>query len=747
MAGSRAAQASTEFIFILAISMVVITIIMVLAQQQITTVQKQKDSADAQNAVLDLSAAAKEVYAQGEGSRKQVFIRLPGSYEPGGSSIGARSIQIRAAGTDYVAVENFNLRGYLPATSGGHWVWVTSEGSRVRIGLAMMELDRNRIYLVMNRNTTATAPFSVTNAWIRSINVTTAVRWDATDVTMDGVPSGFQLNVDSSNMITAHFTAGADAGGIYMGEIELNASDGQGATESAEVPVTVYVVGYTAPEKDLLGPVITAIYQDPAPAIVYEPLAIILTATDEQAGNNSIRDCEMDADQAGNWQVILPVDGAYDQPTETAMHNYTAGFSWGVHSIRARCTDVMNNTGPTAFYYFNVTQSDMLGPIVTNLTHTEYPTTLSNITASAIATDVYTGGSNIASCQVKVDTGAWHNATPMDGLYDSPSENVSYNAGQLAPGYHTIYWQCVDVLGNAGGTYNDSFGVVDVDLMLVLDQSYSMDAFVTSSSSSTVVETTNTGFTRLKNITIPAKNGNLANLSTEIKADVSGCTAYYEARINGVVVASGNRTSTSYGTIAASINVSQFTAPFDVALYMKRSPTANCKVSNQLLSLQQAPKKITASQDAAKTFLNAIDSSNQAGLVTFSASATLSKQLAAMTEANKTALKAAIDVVSYGFSTCLECGLKTGADELTSARGRPAATRVIVMLTDGMSNSGDPVAGAVYCRDRDVTVYTIGFGNDVNDTELTNIALLTHGEYYFAPNAETLMDIFMNIGK
>jgi hypothetical protein len=597
----------------------------------------------------------------------------------------------------------------------------------------------------MNRNTTASASFSVTNAWIRTINVTTATTWGATGVTMNGVPSGFSLDPDGTNVITLQFSAGADASGIYSGEIELDATDGQGATESAEVPITVYVVGYAAPENDTLGPVITSMYQVPAPAIVYEPLAIFLTATDEHTGNNRIRDCEMDA--AGIWQVIMPVDGAYDQPTETAMHNYTAGFSWGVHSVRARCTDVLNNTGPIAFYYFNVTQSDMLGPIVTNLTHTPYPTTLSNISASAIATDIYTGGSNIRGCQVRVDTGAWHNATPMDGAYDSPAENVSYNAGQLSPGYHTIYWQCVDVLGNAGGTYNDSFGVVDVDLMLVMDQSFSMDAFVTSSSNSTVVETTNTGFTRLKNITIPAKNGNLANLSTEIKADVSGCTAYYEARINGVVVASGSRTSTTYGTIAASINVSQFTAPFDVALYLKRSPTANCKVSNQLFSLQQAPKKITVSQDAAKTFLNAIDASNRAGLVTFSASATLSKQLAAMTEANKTALKAAIDVVSYGYSTCLECGLKSGADELTSARGRPAATRVIVMLTDGMSNSGDPVAGAVYCRNRDVTVYTIGFGNDVNDTELTNIALLTHGEYYFAPNAETLMDIFMNIGK
>jgi secreted protein with Ig-like and vWFA domain len=72
---------------------------------------------------------------------------------------------------------------------------------------------------------------------------------------------------------------------------------------------------------------------------------------------------------------------------------------------------------------------------------------------------------------------------------------------------------------------------------------------------------------------------------------------------------------------------------------------------------------------------------------------------------------------------------------------------VAILLTDGQGNVGDSVAGAVYCRDRNVTVYTIGFGDDVDETELTNIALLTHGEYYYAPNAETLDAIFQNIGR
>ena len=81
---------------------------------------------------------------------------------------------------------------------------------------------------------------------------------------------------------------------------------------------------------------------------------------------------------------------------------------------------------------------------------------------------------------------------------------------------------------------------------------------------------------------------------------------------------------------------------------------------------------------------------------------------------------------------------------------------VIVMLTDGVGNLGKSggscdiscsVAAAEYCRSNNVTVYTIGFGSDVNDQELTDIALLTHGDYYFAPNVQTLTAIFQSIGK
>lgn len=744
--GGRLAQASMEYLLILAAALVIITLLAMLAQGQMETVQKQKETSDIQNSLYDLSSAAREVYAQGEGSRKLVLVSLPSGYDPGNSSVGNKSIRIRAYGTDYVSVENFNVRGYLPDAPGRQWVWVISEGNRVRIGPAMMELSRNRIYLVMERSSSVATSFSVTNIWTRSVLVTPMTDWSATEVSMSGVPASFNLSTNGSDQIGLEFSSSENASGFYLGEIILVAADGLGASETVIVPVTVFVIGYDAPH-DLSGPIITSMNHVPNPAVKDQPLIIVATASDDQTGNSTIISCELRADGAAAWQAMVPIDGSYNAPNETVEYNYASGFPLGMHSIQAHCTDEWGNTGPTAFFVFNVSEADQLGPIVIQMNHTGYPTTLSNISVGGIATDAYTGNSNLSGCMVKLNSGSWQTAVSDDGAWDSPTENFSYNVGPLAVGYYQVFYQCNDSVGNEGGIYNDSFGVVDVDLMLVLDRSGSMSWTVTNASNTTLVNTPNTGWTRLKNMTVSEKNGDLANLSVEMYASAVGCIASYEARINGNVVGSGNTTSNSYTYITSTVNVSAYEPPYDVALYVKRTHTSSCTAYNRFFGLNQHPIKMIAAKDAAKTFLDISGSATYAGLVSYSTSATTDRQLYIMNPANQQALKDAIDAMVPLGSTCIECGLENAANELTSVRGRPTSTRVIVLLTDGMGNVGSSIDGAVYCRDRNITVYTIGFGGDVDDTELTNIALLTNGDYYFAPNAETLMDIFMNIGK
>jgi hypothetical protein len=756
------AQASAEMLLILAVSTVIIMLVIMMAQQQITTVQAQKDSMDAQNAVLDLSAAAREVYAQGEGSKKMVFVRLPGSYDPGRSYVGNRSIGIRAAGTDYVSLENFNVHGYLPSGSGGQWIWVVSEGNRVRIGLALMELSRNRVYVVMDSNSTASQSFSIKNTWVRNISINLSTTWTTAEVSVGGIPASIPLGANATEPITVQFGSSEEAAGFYYGSIALEAVDGTGATESAVVPVTVEVINpdKMLPIMDVQGPLISSIYQVPVPAVKYEPLELLVNATDVLTGNNSIRGCLIDADNSGNWQTMLPEDGAFNQPSELAIFNYTSGFSLGPHTIRARCADSMNNTGPLAYYYFNVSEADLLGPIVIQMRHTDFATTMSNISVGGVATDAYTGVNSIAGCNVKVGTlGSWVPAEPDDGTWDSVSENFTYYVGTLPVGIYPVFYQCNDSVGNQGGVYNDTIGVVDVDFIVALDRSGSMAWNVTNFTNSNTVSATSTGWSNVKSLTITATNGDPANVTTQIRSSVANCLTSYNITINGVEKASGNTTSTSNVNMTDAINLSGLYPPFNVTLWLKRNATG-CTAYNSLFSLQQLPPKMDAVKNSSKAFLDIAGNNVQAGLVSFSTSATTDDTLAIMAPVNQTALKNSIDSLSASGSTCIECALRNACTELNSSRSRPTATKVVVLLTDGVGNvcygsgscsgtecMGCSVAGGVYCRDRDVTVYAIGFGSDVDDAELTNIALITGGDYYFAPNVETLTAIFQSIGR
>ena len=156
-----------------------------------------------------------------------------------------------------------------------------------------------------------------------------------------------------------------------------------------------------------------------------------------------------------------------------------------------------------------------------------------------------------------------------------------------------------------------------------------------------------------------------------------------------------------------------------------------------------------ASQDSAKTFVDITDNSSQVGLVSYATTATTVRTLRNMSStANKADIKSAIDSLVATGNTCIECGLDNSVVELISSRARyPEAVRVAILLTDGQGNVGTSINGAVYARQNNVVVYTIGFGGDVNAVELTNIALLTGGKYYFAPDEETLRYIYQHIGQ
>jgi uncharacterized protein YegL len=315
---------------------------------------------------------------------------------------------------------------------------------------------------------------------------------------------------------------------------------------------------------------------------------------------------------------------------------------------------------------------------------------------------------------------------------------------------HTIYARCQDSKGNLGGIYNDTFGISDGDIALVIDTSGSMAWPSMNQTSDAIVSTTSASFALLKNLTIDANITGLANLSVEIRSSGSSCMAYYEARIGNTTIASGSRASSTYAVMTTqNLNLSNYTVPFTISLYMRRN-ASSCTAYNQGMGLWQYPTKIDSVKSAGGTFVDITDNSSRMTLVSFATTATLRKQLMGLgSAANKTEMKNAINALTASGSTCLECGLDTAVTELISVRGRyPEAVRVAIFMTDGTDTVGsDPIAAAVYARQNNVKVYTIGYGSDADVTNLENIALLTNGKYYYAPDAATLLYIFQHIGQ
>lgn len=110
-------------------------------------------------------------------------------------------------------------------------------------------------------------------------------------------------------------------------------------------------------------------------------------------------------------------------------------------------------------------------------------------------------------------------------------------------------------------------------------------------------------------------------------------------------------------------------------------------------------------------------------------------------------LENAIDTISADGLTAIDEGLFAANNELASEDGNST----IVIMTDGLDNAGyhSLLKEAYKARDNNTVIYTVGFGNNESEVDpvLEEIAYITGGEYYFAPNSSVLKDIFRGIAS
>jgi uncharacterized protein YegL len=159
-------------------------------------------------------------------------------------------------------------------------------------------------------------------------------------------------------------------------------------------------------------------------------------------------------------------------------------------------------------------------------------------------------------------------------------------------------------------------------------------------------------------------------------------------------------------------------------------------------------RKLTSAKVAAKSFTdsNLWTTSDSMGLVSYSSSATLSRTLLKLTDSNKALIKTSIDSLTASGTTATGDAIALATQELQSQRANPLSIKFQVLLSDGQSNTGmSPFTAAEQAKNAGIIIYTIGFGTDVNAYELSTIANITGGKYYYTSDANTLNEIYQLI--
>ena len=159
------------------------------------------------------------------------------------------------------------------------------------------------------------------------------------------------------------------------------------------------------------------------------------------------------------------------------------------------------------------------------------------------------------------------------------------------------------------------------------------------------------------------------------------------------------------------------------------------------------------------------------GFVQFSTWAEIETPLAAGLAATASSVSGAPDPSTQGPDdgrTNIAHGFYLANRELVN-ESRNSSHRVVILLSDGVANTHcSPVAATATCNSwgtnenaarqaalaeadfaaaNGITVYTIGYGNSADDALMKEIADRTGGEFYKAPNGQTLAKAFLAISE
>jgi hypothetical protein len=237
-------QGAIELIIILAVSLIILFFIISISNQQVNQLTATKIRSEAKSTVDDLARAAKEVYYQGPGASKKVFVRIPEGIDPTKTIIANKTINLNVLGSDIPTRVDVDVQGSLPSIPGDYFVWVSALEGYVLIGTLSLNAEPSLLFVhffVTNTSQNTQRDVKFSNSGNSSITVDLNLVWTPTQVNVSfSNPSDmhFLLAQGESKNVTLNIDAGSDAFGGYIGRIDANASNGDRLIVEIEVDVT-----------------------------------------------------------------------------------------------------------------------------------------------------------------------------------------------------------------------------------------------------------------------------------------------------------------------------------------------------------------------------------------------------------------------------------------------------------------------------------------------------------------------------
>lgn len=172
--------------------------------------------------------------------------------------------------------------------------------------------------------------------------------------------------------------------------------------------------------------------------------------------------------------------------------------------------------------------------------------------------------------------------------------------------------------------------------------------------------------------------------------------------------------------------------PFQVALVLDRSGSME---SGPGSALEQA-------KDAASSFVDIMSAPSEVCVVPFSGEASLDHPLSADLDSVKGALAA----IQPGGDTAIHEGIEVARQELVGPRGKPGYRRVIILLSDGMSNGEAALYHGQLAKDKRVRLISIALGSAAGQDLLRALAS-SPDDYYEGSNSSVLLSIYESIAR